>query len=65
MSYIIVSITLVVSILLSHKYEVISNILLIGSLIDSIFITRPMYKLYHNKYGYEVYAEEVGNSKVF
>lgn len=57
MSYITMSITLLVAIVLQDKYIVISNILIIGCLIDSIFITRPMYKLYHNKYGYEVYTE--------
>ena len=48
---------LVVAIILSNKYIIVSNILIIGCLIHSIFITRPMYKLYHNKYGYEVYAD--------
>lgn len=57
MSYITMTTTLLVAIILPEKYIIISNILIIGCLIDSIFITRPMYKLYHNKYGYEVYAE--------
>lgn len=57
MSYITMTITLLVAIILPEKYIIISNILIIGCLIHSIFITRPMYKLYHNKYGYEVYAD--------
>lgn len=57
MSYITMTITLLVAIVLPEKYIIISNILIIGCLIHSIFITRPMYKLYHNKYGYEVYAD--------
>lgn len=57
MSYITMTITLLVAIILPDKYIIVSNILIIGCLIHSIFITRPMYKLYHNKYGYEVYAD--------
>ena len=60
MSYIIMTITLIIAIII-HNNHVISNLLIIGCLIHSVFITRPMYKLYHNKYGYEVYANEVGN----
>ncbi len=57
MSYITMTLTLGVAIILQDKYIIISNILIIGCLIHSIFITRPMYKLYHNKYGYEVYVD--------
>lgn len=57
MSYITVSATLIISIILPERFIVFSNILVIGCLIDSIFITRPMYKLYNNKYGYEVYTD--------
>lgn len=57
MSYIVMTVTLIIAILISNKYSTISNILIIGCLINSIFITRPMYKLYHNKYGYEVYTD--------
>lgn len=57
MSYVMMTLSLVIAIVLKDKYVVISNILIIGCLIHSIFITRPMYKFYHNKYGYEVYAE--------
>lgn len=57
MSYVTMTLTLFVAIILSNKYIIVSNILIIGCLIHSIFITRPMYKLYHNKYGHEVYAD--------
>lgn len=60
MSYITISITLIVAIII-HKNYIISNILVLGCLIHSIFITRPMYKLYNNKYGYEVYASNLDN----
>jgi accessory gene regulator B len=59
MSYIIMTISLIIAIIIQNKYIVISNMLIIGVLIDSIFITRPMYKLYGNKYGHEVYANEI------
>lgn len=57
MSYIIMTLTLFLAIVLQEKQVVISNILILGSFIDSIFITRPMYKLYNNKYGHEVYGD--------
>lgn len=57
MSYITMTLTLGIAIILQEKYTIVSNILIIGCLIHSIFITRPMYKLYHNKYGYEVYID--------
>ena len=57
MSYITMTITLLIAIILPEKHIIVSNILIIGCLIHSIFITRPMYKLYHNKYGHEVYAD--------
>jgi accessory gene regulator B len=59
MSYIIMTISLIIAVIIQNKYIVISNMLIIGVLIDSIFITRPMYKLYGNKYGHEVYANEI------
>lgn len=57
MSYIVMTVTLIIALLIANKYSIISNLLIIGCLINSIFITRPMYKLYHNKYGYEVYTD--------
>ena len=55
MSYITMTITLIIALLIHNNY-VISNILILGCLIHSIFITRPMYKFFKNKYGYEVYT---------
>ncbi len=57
MSYIVMTVTLIIALLIANKYSIISNLLIIGCLINSIFITRPIYKLYHNKYGYEVYTD--------
>lgn len=51
----ILTVSLVVSIFL--KNIVISNILIFGCLIRSIMITRPIYIVFGNKYGHEVYSE--------
>lgn len=53
-SYVIVTITTIVSII-CQKY-IISNILIIGTLIQTISITKIAYRLTNNKYGYEVYS---------
>ena len=37
--------------------RIISNILIIGTIVQTIMITRLAYKLTNNKYGYEVYKE--------
>lgn len=55
LSYIIATINL--SLVLIIKNEIISNILLFGTLIETIFITRIIYKLTNNKYGYEEYCK--------
>lgn len=60
MSYIIMSITLIIALLI-HNNIVISNILIFGCFITSILITRPIYKLYNNKYGFEVYENYIDN----
>ena len=52
-SYIIATISLIAAIFI--RYNVISNILIIGTLLQTLFITKVMYKLTNNKYGYEVY----------
>jgi accessory gene regulator B len=52
-SYIIVTISMIVSIIC--KNYIISNILIIGTLIQTISITKLAYRLTNNKYGYEVY----------
>ncbi len=57
LAYITLTITLVVSIII--KDSTISNILIIGTIIQTITITRIAYKLTNNKYGYEVYQKEI------
>ncbi len=52
-SYITMTITLLIAVVVEN--EVISNILIIGTLFQSLAITRFVYKLTNNKYGYEVY----------
>lgn len=56
LSYIVLTITLVIGALINDY--VISNIIIYGILIQTIMITRFIYKLTNNKYGYEVYLQE-------
>ena len=56
MSYISLVLTLAVSLII--KDNTISNILIIGVIIQTITITRVAYKLTNNKYGYEEYLKE-------
>lgn len=53
MSYITMTITLIVSLFIPDK--VISNMLIFGVLIETLAITRFVYKITKNKYGYEEY----------
>ena len=55
MSYITMSITLIVAIFI--KNNVISNILIFGTLFQTILITKAIYKITNNKYGYEEYLK--------
>ena len=55
LSYITLSITIIAAVIIQEP--ILSNILLIGSIIQSISISRIAYKLTKNKYGHEVYAE--------
>lgn len=55
LSYIFLALTLIASILI--KDRVLSNILLIGIILQTLFITRFAYKITNNKYGHEVYQE--------
>lgn len=57
LSYIIMTITLLVAVII--KNNTISNILLFGTILQSISITKLAYKLTNNKYGYEVYQQEI------
>lgn len=56
LSYIILTITLVTAIFI--KDSTLSNILIIGTTIQSLFISRIAYKITNNKYGHEVYQDE-------
>ena len=55
LSYIIMSAMLIISIII--KSSLISNLLLFGTLLQTIAITRVMYKIAGNKYGYEEYGK--------
>ena len=57
LSYIFLTLTLIASIFI--KDSIISNILIIGSLVQTMSITRLAYILTKNKYGYEVYNNEL------
>lgn len=54
MSYVTLTTTLIVAVIIPNN--VISNILIIGTLLQTISITKIAYKLSKNKYGYEVYT---------
>lgn len=54
MSYVTLTITLMVAVVIPNN--IISNILMIGILLQTISITKIAYKLSKNKYGYEVYT---------
>lgn len=53
-SFVIAGIELVVAIVIPHK--VISNMIIIGILVQTLTITKLAYKITKNKYGYEVYG---------
>lgn len=55
LSYIILTITLIIGVIVQNN--VISNIIILGMLIQSIMISRIAYKITNNKYGHEVYAD--------
>ncbi len=55
LSYIIMSITLVISLLIRNT--IISNILLFGTMFQTIAISRFIYKITGNKYGHEEYEK--------
>ena len=56
LSYIFLSINMIIAIVIPNK--IISNIIIIGTFIQTISITRIAYKLTKNKYGYEEYLKE-------
>lgn len=53
LSYIVVTVGLIVAVFIADN--TISNILVFGTLLQSLSITKIAYKLTNNKYGYEVY----------
>ena len=55
LSYLFITLNLVLAIVI--KNNVYSNLLIFGSLIQTITITRFIYKLTNNKYGYEEYMK--------
>ena len=56
LSYITLILTLAVSLII--KEPVLSNILIIGTIMQTILITKLAYKLTNNKYGYEEYLKQ-------
>jgi len=57
LSYIIMTIMLVLS--LAIKNTIISNMLLIATFLQTVALTRFMYKIARNKYGYEEYCKNM------
>ena len=57
LSYITLTLTLGVSLIIQN--QVYSNILIIGSIIQSLSITRIAYKLTNNKYAHEIYEKQL------
>ena len=60
LSYITLVVTLGISLVV--KEEILSNILIVGVLMQTMLITRLAYKLTNNKYGYEEYAKQLENN---
>ena len=56
LSYIILIITLGISLVIPNP--ILSNILIIGIILQTVTITRIAFKLTNNKYGHEVYANQ-------
>ena len=54
LSYITLSISLIVAVIVPNS--TISNIIIIGMLLQSLSISKTAYRLTNNKYGYEVYG---------
>ena len=56
LSYIFLSINMVVALFIPNT--IISNLIIIGTAVQTISITRIAYILTKNKYGYEMYLKE-------
>lgn len=59
LSYITLILTLAVAVIIQDR--ILSNILIIGTIFQTLSITRLAYKLTNNKYGYEEYAKQAEN----
>ena len=55
MSYITMTLTLIIAVFV--RDSTISNLLIFGTLIETISITRFIYKITNNRYGYEEYIK--------
>ena len=53
-----ITLTIILSIGALVESYVISNIIIVGIFLQTVSITRLVYKLTNNKYGYEIYQEE-------
>ena len=60
LSYIILTITLIIGIFINNT--TVSNIIILGMLVQSIMISRLAYKLTNSKYGHEIYEKEQLNN---
>lgn len=60
LSYITLILTLAVSLII--KEPVLSNILIVGTIMQTILITKLAYKLTNNKYGYKEYLKQAENN---
>ena len=54
-SYVILTVMISSGVLVSNS--IVSNILLVGALLQTLSITRVAYRLTNNKYGHEVYLK--------
>ncbi len=57
LSYITLTLTLIAALFI--KDSIISNLLIFGVIIQTFMITRIAYKITNNKYGFEVYQNEI------
>ena len=59
-SYIVLTINLIIGLFI--KNTTVSNIIILGMLVQSLMISRLAYKLTKSKYGYEIYEKEQLNN---
>ena len=55
LSYITLTVTLIVGMFINN--DIVSNIIILGMLVQSLMITKLAYRITNNKYGYEVYVD--------